>query len=149
MLPIMLPSGVVRWTLGDLIIAWSTILLRFWLPPTGVGVLIHALVYHCLPWSSSGPSAGIRMSSVNVIRSFSNRDSQSLRMEPQNMWPPQRRRLATKFVSDRSSAMTLRKFPSTSDLSSTPSISQLFSRCSRLRAHSARACCLSASITLT
>ncbi|KAL1755663.1 hypothetical protein FB107DRAFT_248753 [Schizophyllum commune] len=35
MLPIMLPSGVVRWTLGDLIIAWSTILLRFWLPPTG------------------------------------------------------------------------------------------------------------------
>ena len=77
------------------------------------------VLYHCLPWSSSSPSAGIRMSSVNVIGLFSNRDSQSLRMEPQNMWPPRRRRLATndKFVSDRSSAMTLRKFPSTSDLS--------------------------------
>ncbi|KAI5827271.1 hypothetical protein K523DRAFT_364686 [Schizophyllum commune Tattone D] len=42
-LPIILPSAVARWSLGLLILAWSVVLMRFWLPHAGVGVLLYAL----------------------------------------------------------------------------------------------------------
>ncbi|KAL1695444.1 UbiA prenyltransferase family [Schizophyllum commune] len=42
-LPIILPSGIARWTLGALINAWSALLLHVWLPHAGVSVLLYAL----------------------------------------------------------------------------------------------------------